>query len=138
MIALHSSPWAVAILLGALIAAGCGASSLHQPVDRERVEQVELWGGAPQNQRAATPEEVDRIITWFNSAIAPRENRALVGPTPAAGIRIGLKSGETISIWRSGADFEVGRKTADGYKQYWLKQPELRTFLDRLAVPASP
>lgn len=121
---------ALAVMLITGLATGCGSSGpLHQNLDAAKVTKVELWG--TRVTRDATALETAAIVAWFNAGFDPRENTAHVGSTPEAGIIIRLTSGETVLVNRDGTDVEV---SAHG-KQYWLRQPDLRRFLDNLVKP---
>lgn len=108
------------------------AREIHKPVSVDEVSRIRIWGASVITDMA-TKEETENIIKWFNSASDIRENKGFAGTTPEAGIYIDLKSGRTISIIRSGSDFEVQKGTVTGRTSYWAKQSELRKLLDRLA-----
>lgn len=44
-----------------------------------------------------------------------------------------FNNSSTLSILRSGTDFEVQDRRAMNARYYWLKQPEIRQLLDELA-----
>ncbi len=106
--------------------------ALHDPIDPSQVQQVRLRGGAT-GDREATGEERAQVIAWFNSGSDPRENSALAGATPESSIRITFRDGSHLSLYRSGADFEVQDFRRQKPRYYWLRQPDLRGLLDQLA-----
>lgn len=110
------------------------ARGLHVPIDQASVKEVRVWGDAiGHSGRQATPDEKDQIIRWFNEGANPRDNSALAGTTPQAGIDIRFNDGRHMGIFRSGSDFEVQDFRSVKPRYYWLKQADLRRILDELA-----
>ena len=111
-----------------------GSSRLHLPINPAAVMEVVLWGdGVGPGGRPATPAERELVLRWFNAGTGPRENKALAGTTPQAGVRIRFSGEQRLSILRSGEDFEVQDFRGAAPRYYWLKQADLRSFLDELA-----
>gem|GEM_PF-1989426 len=103
---------------------------LHHPIDIHDVSRIELICG--NYTRAATTEEKNNIINWFNSATNIRNNEERRGGTPESGIRIELQQGTMIGIWDCEKyDIEVQRWSNLGGKLicYWAKQPEIKQLL---------
>ncbi|MCL5046961.1 MAG: hypothetical protein M1598_09325 [Actinobacteria bacterium] len=129
--------WIVAIL-SVLVALAVGwwvlSGTLHVRINPADVKEVRLWGNSIGHQgRPATTEEKAQIIRRFNQGTHPRDNSALAGTTPDAGIQFTFQNGSTLSILRSGTDFEVQDHRAMKARYYWLRQPEIRQLLDELA-----
>jgi len=121
----------------AILAAGWWVlgRGLHVPIDPTAVKEVRVWGEAiGPDGRPATPEQKEQIIRWFNKGTNPRDNSALSGTTPAAGIDIRFSAGGHMGIFRSGTDFEVQDFRIAKPRYYWLKQADMRKFLDGLAI----
>lgn len=128
----------IAVAVGLLLIYGwwtfAGGRKLHVPIDPAIVTEVTVWGEAVgQGGRPATAEEREQVIRWYNAGSHPRDNSALAGTTPQAGIRIRFAGGGRLSISRSGTDFEVQDFREEKPRYYWLKQADLRRFLDELA-----
>lgn len=107
------------------------AYSLHKPVNLQDVSRIEVWG-VHTNTRSVTNAESEKIVSWFNSATNIRENKEFAGTTPDSGIRIEIKSKETIGIINSGKDFEVQREINGRNVSYWAEQRDIDNLLDQL------
>jgi hypothetical protein len=106
---------------------------LHHSIQASEVSEVSMWGeGVPEH--AATTKEVRQLVEWFNASTDIRDNSALSGTTPSAGIRMKLQDGHVIYIFASGSDFEVERDDVNRRVAYWARQPEIKALLQSLAV----
>lgn len=119
-----------AIFLGSGMLSLYGNWTAHQSVPLESVAQVELRGEPMREAKIfASPEDAKRIVTWFNSATAVRNNPDHRGPgCGGPDIVIHLRSGERIGISRHGATLEAQW----GERDYWFRQPDLERFIATL------
>jgi beta-lactamase regulating signal transducer with metallopeptidase domain len=125
--------WAVEKYRYLEISTESSGRSVHQPISVGDVSSIEVWGNSTgEGREKQTKENMEKIISWFNSATDIRENKDFLGSTPGSGIIIHLKSGERIVIINSGTDFEVQRNTDKGRVSYWAKQPEIEILLEKL------
>lgn len=132
--------WTIIIVL-VIAMSGC-KGQLHKQISLDEVETIILWGiKIPEgyNGRKATENEAKEIIEWFNSAFDISENKDFAGITPNAGIRIDLKSGEKISIFNTGKDFEVQRNDVKSKDiSYWAKEQNIEQLLKDLGGEFPP
>ncbi len=116
---------------------------LHLPIGIDDVAEITVWGmGIPEglNGRPASVEESEQIISWFKEARDLRLNPKFAGTTSEAGITIKLQNGREVNILRSaikGWDFEVQREILSFRYSYWMKQRDMREFLDHIATSNS-
>lgn len=104
------------------------SNKLHKPINVNDVESINIIGRT--TSRIANKEETQNIVKWFNSITNIRENKDLSGTTAEAVIIIKLKTGNEISISKSGKDFEVQRTNNSGELiSYWGKQSNIRDIL---------
>lgn len=119
---------------------GYSQRSPHQPISVKDIETIEFWSqhnsdSVEPYQREIAIEEIEKLVTWFNSATDIRENEDFAGITPICGIKINLKDGNEIAILSSGQDFEVQRYIFPMKKvSYWAKQPNIKKILTELGT----
>ena len=104
----------------------------HQQIRVEDVSRI-ILNGFGTGDIDATTQEVENIVTWFNSAYDIRDAN-FVGTTADSIITVVMRNGERFSISHGGKDFEVQRKDRLGIlRSYWARQQDIKQLLDDLA-----
>jgi len=106
--------------------------SVHKPISSENIASMQLWGVYKQGPKISN-EEKQKIVEAFNSIYSIRRNPEFQGTTPESGITIDLKSGEHISVIKSGRDFEIQRHGDGKAVSYWGKNRYIKTLLEELS-----